>query len=210
VFDLPLPFVAAHARKTALHPWRVSALLAMALAGCGSDTSSPQLETDAAAIGEGHDAASDGAASEDAEAEADAASQGADAGSDAEASHANPVCEQPFEVGPCNASIQVYAYEPAMKACRIELYGGCQGNDNRFDTLAACESACVPEGPPDSCPSGSMRNHICISCGVLGGCGEMVTACVPRCEEQADCDEVGDDYSCFQGLCLITWASFCA
>lgn len=56
-------------------------------------------------------------------------------------------CAQPIEVGPCEAAIPRYAYDAAAGRCVFFVYGGCQGNDNNFDTMAACEARCPPESP---------------------------------------------------------------
>ena len=52
------------------------------------------------------------------------------------------ICQLPFEVGPCDAAFQVYWHNPDTGACEERIYGGCEGNDNRFETLDACEAAC--------------------------------------------------------------------
>lgn len=51
-------------------------------------------------------------------------------------------CALPPDPGPCNALFPSYYFDPAEGACRPFVYGGCGGNDNRFDTLAACRSEC--------------------------------------------------------------------
>ncbi len=60
------------------------------------------------------------------------AAQVADAGADAGTDAGAIVCSLPFEAGPCDAAIPVYAY--VNGACVARTYGGCQGNGNRFNT----------------------------------------------------------------------------
>ena len=52
------------------------------------------------------------------------------------------VCELPIETGPCDAAISSYAFNSEKGACEQFVYGGCEGNGNRFATLAACQAAC--------------------------------------------------------------------
>ncbi|KAL0809738.1 hypothetical protein ABMA28_011244 [Loxostege sticticalis] len=58
------------------------------------------------------------------------------------AEHFNPVCEQPLKTGPCRASFKSYGYNTTTEKCQQFTYGGCQGNENRFDTLEECQDAC--------------------------------------------------------------------
>lgn len=51
-------------------------------------------------------------------------------------------CKLPKEVGPCRGSKQHYFYNTESKACEYFLYGGCQGNDNRFNSLEECNNEC--------------------------------------------------------------------
>ena len=52
------------------------------------------------------------------------------------------LCELPFDVGPCDAAIQVYWFNAQTGACEMQTYGGCGGNDNRFASLDECSQAC--------------------------------------------------------------------
>ena len=53
-----------------------------------------------------------------------------------------PVCDQPKEVGPCDAAIPRWWYDSSRGTCVAFLYGGCGGNENNFESRAACEAAC--------------------------------------------------------------------
>lgn len=54
----------------------------------------------------------------------------------------SPACLLPFEGGECDAAIPVYYFNPETFQCEERTYGGCGGNDNRFDTLEACQASC--------------------------------------------------------------------
>lgn len=51
-------------------------------------------------------------------------------------------CLLPPDVGPCRARIPSFYYDRYTQSCRQFMYGGCEGNANNFETLAACEEAC--------------------------------------------------------------------
>ncbi|XP_075979093.1 trypsin inhibitor-like [Anticarsia gemmatalis] len=55
-------------------------------------------------------------------------------------------CKQPLVTGPCRAYIPSYGYDPCKKQCVEFIYGGCRGNENRFDYKAECEAACRSSG----------------------------------------------------------------
>lgn len=59
------------------------------------------------------------------------------------------VCALPLETGPCKANMPSYGFGPDGH-CELFTYGGCQGNANRFATLAECQAAC---GDAPTCPS---------------------------------------------------------
>nr|AUF41104.1 protease inhibitor-like protein [Anastrepha obliqua] len=52
-------------------------------------------------------------------------------------------CSQPREIGPCRKADPKFFYNSETKACEDFLYGGCKGNDNRFDTKEECEKTCL-------------------------------------------------------------------
>ncbi|GFR11833.1 tissue factor pathway inhibitor [Trichonephila clavata] len=54
----------------------------------------------------------------------------------------NP-CDQEKKKGPCRAAFRKYFFNKETGKCELFYYGGCQGNDNRFNTQAECEAMCV-------------------------------------------------------------------
>uniref|UniRef100_A0A131YMX9 Pancreatic trypsin inhibitor n=1 Tax=Rhipicephalus appendiculatus TaxID=34631 RepID=A0A131YMX9_RHIAP len=51
-------------------------------------------------------------------------------------------CMQPKDAGPCRASVPRWYFNAYEQVCKEFIYGGCQGNNNRFETKAACDAAC--------------------------------------------------------------------
>ncbi|XP_051542343.1 boophilin-H2 [Myxocyprinus asiaticus] len=52
------------------------------------------------------------------------------------------VCSLELDYGSCFAMIPKFYYDSTEKNCRTFLYGGCQGNGNRFDTRKECQMMC--------------------------------------------------------------------
>jgi hypothetical protein len=53
------------------------------------------------------------------------------------------VCALQPETGPCRAAIPRWAYDVATKTCKAFVYGGCDGNENNFQSEQDCEDACM-------------------------------------------------------------------
>lgn len=123
-----------------------------------------------------------------------------------------PRCLQPTDAGTCRGAFERWAFDPLTLRCVTFLYGGCEGNDNRFTSIEECESACVtplPQGcdesatvaRPDDCPC-TGDGQCAGSCNgpsiFLGG------ACTPA--TAGYCHTFGGEGSCF---CLLNGASGC-
>ncbi|KAJ8007238.1 hypothetical protein DPEC_G00115460 [Dallia pectoralis] len=54
-------------------------------------------------------------------------------------------CQQPMSEGGCSEYVLLWYYHPPAKACRPFIYGGCEGNRNRFNTRQECQRWCVRE-----------------------------------------------------------------
>ncbi|XP_029964150.1 kunitz-type protease inhibitor 2 [Salarias fasciatus] len=59
------------------------------------------------------------------------------------------ICSATPDPGPCRAAFPMYYYDGASATCQSFLYGGCQGNANRFGTEEECLSRCSSEGDFD-------------------------------------------------------------
>jgi hypothetical protein len=52
-------------------------------------------------------------------------------------------CVQPIVIGPCRAAFRRYAFERSTGRCVRFTYGGCQGNENNFTSMGACQRTCA-------------------------------------------------------------------
>ncbi|CAO2596582.1 Tissue factor pathway inhibitor [Lemmus lemmus] len=59
-------------------------------------------------------------------------------------------CAMKVDDGPCKAMIKSYFFNIVTHKCEEFIYGGCRGNENRFDTLEECKKVCI-QGKPDFC-----------------------------------------------------------
>ncbi|XP_041733425.1 tissue factor pathway inhibitor [Coregonus clupeaformis] len=52
-------------------------------------------------------------------------------------------CMVPSDAGPCRAAFSMYYFDRSTSSCKSFIYGGCQGNDNRYGTLDECMARCT-------------------------------------------------------------------
>ncbi|XP_022817707.1 papilin-like isoform X2 [Spodoptera litura] len=61
-------------------------------------------------------------------------------------------CDLPIEQGSCAGNFSRWGFNPDTRSCEQFIWGGCEGNSNRFNTEAACQMRCNPPGsPPPQC-----------------------------------------------------------
>lgn len=61
-----------------------------------------------------------------------------------------PHCTLPSVTGHCRAAFPRYFYNVESGECEQFIYGGCGGNDNRFDSMIQCEASCKPNSVNDT------------------------------------------------------------
>ena len=55
-------------------------------------------------------------------------------------------CTQPAETGFCRALFPRYFYNATSETCEEFIFGGCDGNENNFETLDECRNECEKPG----------------------------------------------------------------
>lgn len=61
-------------------------------------------------------------------------------------------CSLPKDMGTCNNFTVKHFFDTEYGGCSRFWYGGCEGNDNRFDTLDECKTVCEePPNEQDAC-----------------------------------------------------------
>ncbi len=55
-------------------------------------------------------------------------------------------CQLEKDPGPCRAAIRRFYYDVRRSKCKPFVYGGCDGNENNFESKDACQSACESDG----------------------------------------------------------------
>ena len=53
-----------------------------------------------------------------------------------------PICLQPKDIGRCRAMRPKWYFDESRKTCKLFHWGGCGGNQNKFETKQECERTC--------------------------------------------------------------------
>jgi len=115
-----------------------------------------------------------------------------------------PQCLQPRDPGTCRGAFERWRFDSATLRCVSFIYGGCGGNDNRFDTEAACRATCVT-GLPPGCGDdiATMRPEGC-PCVEDSQCETFCSS--PSVETTGQCEPASAGYCgspcCTEGHCL--------
>ncbi|MFH4974442.1 hypothetical protein AB6A40_001151 [Gnathostoma spinigerum] len=69
------------------------------------------------------------------------------------------ICSLPADVGPCRTPTPAYYYDSALGSCVEFTYGGCEGNNNRFESMEECQNACrtQPQHQALTMPDGEVQ-----------------------------------------------------
>ena len=119
-------------------------------------------------------------------------------------------CFESFDSGPCDAAIPVYWFDPSTNTCEQRIYGGCDGNDNRYESLDECRVACDAEQGTQCLVEGERYDSgarvpdpfSCNTClcqaGALTTCTEVgcEEACPPNRKSGSSCAQCGADDTC--------------
>lgn len=54
-------------------------------------------------------------------------------------------CSLPKIAGPCEGYYPQWFYDKDRRVCTQFIYGGCLGNNNRFETREECNQLCVKD-----------------------------------------------------------------
>ncbi|XP_048354804.1 papilin-like isoform X2 [Sphaerodactylus townsendi] len=114
------------------------------------------------------------------------------------------ICKLPQDPGPCSGHIPRFYYNSLNKTCEQFVYGGCEGNDNRFETQTECAWKCrnpdICKLPPETGPCRAARlryyyNPRTQKCEIFtyGGCKgnenqfETLEECEHACKKPSLC-----------------------
>jgi len=130
-------------------------------------------------------------------------------------------CRLPVAPGPCRGLNPSYWFDASTGVCMPFNYGGCEGNDNRFDSMEACYDFCGGRGERDDaacvdsyectawrvvpqCCSEDVREFVGIRIAVDFTCTEPMFGCTTPCA--ADCERLPQDgyigAACVRGHCI--------
>jgi len=133
------------------HPRRASALILMLASACGGRAFSQNGDDP---VGSNGGQGANGAGGSAAQAGKSSGGAPSTAGNTSAAgntsggvSSADDACTAAPEPGSCEAYFPVWYHDASTGVCRPFVYGGCNGNANRYSSLAECQTSCYGRSP---------------------------------------------------------------
>ena len=75
------------------------------------------------------------------------------------------VCRLPVDSGTCDSDYPRWYFDESTSQCEQFVYGGCEGNNNRFSTQQECERTCHELLITRKASKSSLSsNHMSMSC----------------------------------------------
>ncbi|XP_069081880.1 tissue factor pathway inhibitor isoform X1 [Pleurodeles waltl] len=68
-------------------------------------------------------------------------------------------CGYKKESGPCKAILEKFFFNIHSRQCEVFEYGGCDGNENNFETLEECQEKCVVKDTPPKKKRGKFKQE---------------------------------------------------
>jgi hypothetical protein len=114
----------------------------------------------------------------------------------------------PYATGPCLAYDPSYWFDASTGVCMPFIYGGCEGNDNRFATVDDCYEACRGRGDHDAttctdtgeciarrlgepCCTSDIRDFVAVRRDVDFSCDDPALGCQPCADNCATVPQDG-------------------
>lgn len=125
------------------------------------------------------------------------------------------VCYLPPDVGPCDAAIPRYFFNPNAGECELFTYGGCNGNGNNYESYTECMNSCAElcDMPADSgdCQAAIPRYYFNKNTGncqlfIYGGCGgnENNFITLAACQAACPCTAIVQDDNLYDYQMTVT------
>jgi hypothetical protein len=68
-------------------------------------------------------------------------------------------CSEKPDPGFCRAYFEMYHYDPETDSCKMFVYGGCDGNENKFKSMEDCEETCQAGNRTPEAEESKGRKH---------------------------------------------------